>query len=800
MPTTRRRFLGLSRDLALGLGAASLLTLPAACDDDDERATGELPGELPDDGRYNVVLFLVDDLGVSDCGGCGSAYYRTPAMDRMAREGLRFTQAYSPAPLCSATRAAILTGKYPHRLGITGAISCGDSCTPVTTPSVAGAAQSWQKVVTPSFLTQLPTGERTLAEYLRDDGYATAHIGKWHLGGAGFAPADQGYTHVVGGGADLFSAGSHFSPYGISGIAEGPPGEYLADRLTHESVAFINANRERPFLLSLWHYGVHTPLQAPEDLVAKYVLLADPSLAQQNPVYAAMVEAVDRSLATLLNQLDALRLSRRTLVILTSDNGGYMQVAHNQYLSRVTSNGPWRNGKASLYEGGIRVPFLVRGGAMIARGTVNDTPVSGIDILPTVLARNGIAPATPLDGVNLLPLLEGGTTPPARALFWHYPHYTPMRTGNDVPRDAHAHISLPTSVVREGDYKLVRTYGEGADFGAVDELYDLAMDPGETTDLAVVEPVRAAALGALLDANLAATGALIPRVNPRYRERLDGWRVVQGIDASMSQGFLRLQVTGAWPQLDSETVHFTEPCSLRVTLRSARACTLTLQWSVASGTPVFEAARQQALPVAASADWQDVVFTVPVTETQPVNALRLLAGTTGDQIDIDAIVALAQADPSRELARRDFNGVSGLRYGGSWFSATDTFVACGPGSLQVDMPGDAPSIMSPLVTLFGPLRLCLRMRSTGAGACALLWSTLPDFAAASPGSVAFDVPHDGAWHEHGMVVDERGDAAIQRMMLTLGHAQGVAEIDWIRVFDSQGALVALWEFCAGVPA
>lgn len=797
MPTSRRRFLGLSRDLALGLGAASLLTLPAACDDEKERATGELPGELPDDGRYNVILFLVDDLGVSDCGGCGSAYYRTPAMDRMAREGLRFTQAYSPAPLCSATRAAILTGKYPHRLGITGAISCGDPCTPVTAPAVAGAALNWQKVVTPSFLTQLPPGERTLAEYLRDDGYATAHIGKWHLGGEGFTPADQGYTHVVGGGAELFSTGGHFSPYGLSGIEEGQPGEYLADRLTAESLSFIDANRDRPFLLSLWHYGVHVPLQAPEDLVAQYTLLADPSLAQRNPVYAAMVDTVDRSLGAVLNRLDALRLSRRTLVILTSDNGGYMQVAHNRYLSRVTSNGPLRNGKASLYDGGIRVPMLVRGGAAITRGSVNDSPVSGIDILPTVLARNGIAPATPQDGINLLPLLEGGAPPASRALFWHYPHYTPIRTGSDVPRDAHAFTSLPSSAVREGDYKLLRTYGEGAGFAPVDELYDLAADPGETADLAAIQPARAAALGALLDANLAATGALIPRANPRYRERLDGWRVVQGIEASMAQGFLHLQATGALPQLDSETVQLAEPCSLRVTLRSARACSLTLQWSVVEGTPVFEPARQQVLAIGAGGDWQDVAFTLPASDMQAVNALRLLTGTTGEQIDIDAIVALAQADASRELARWDFNGVSGLRYGGSWFSATDTFVACGPGSLQIDMPGDAPSIMSPLVTLFGPLRVRLRMRSTGAGDCTLLWSMSPELAATGLGSATFPVPHDGAWHEHEAAVDERGDTAIQRLMLTLGHAQGVAEIDWIRVFDSQGALVALWEFCAG---
>lgn len=794
--TTRRRFLRISRDLAIGLGTGALVTLPAGCEEDERRT---VPPD-PADPRPNIILFVVDDLGVTDCGHCGSTFYRTPAMDRMAREGLRFTQAYSPSPLCSSSRAAIHTGKYPQRLGITGAIACVSAtpCEKIDRPYLRGGSLPWQKVVPPTFLTQLPLGERTLAEYLRDAGYATAHVGKWHLGSDEYSAAAQGFTHVVGGGVE-FAASTYFSPYNLGNFPDGAPGEYITDRLTAESKAYIRAHRNEPFFLSIGHYGVHMPLQAPADLADEYRALRTPGAAQRNPVYAAMLERVDASLGDLLQALDAMELSARTLVIVTSDNGGYMQVAHEQYLMRVTSNGPFRNGKASLYEGGIRVPLLLRGAGVIA-GATSDVPVSGIDILPTVLAFAGQAPVSAVDGQNLLPLIDAGTVPPPRPLFWHHPHYSPIRTSNSIERDEHAHTSLPTSVVRRGDFKLVRIYGEGVDRAAVDELYDLAVDPGELNNMAASEPARVSELGALLSAHLAEAGALVPIPNPLYRERLDGWRIDKDCVAHMAHGYLHLTATGPKPRLVSAALRLDETCVCRLRMRCASATTVSLDFSTHAGERVFDAGDTVSVVVAAGTEFVDVDFTVPVVSGTPVVWLRLGSGRRGDVVDIDAIRLFASAEPARTFYEWTFNGVSGLRYGGSWFSATDTFVACGPGSLQIDMPGDSPAIMSPLVTLFGHVRLRIRMRSTGAGPCALAWSVTPVFEPRPARVTEFPVPHDGAWHEHEVLLEEKSDNGIQRMVLSLGNASGIAEIDYIRAFDAQDSLIAVWDFCDGQPS
>lgn len=783
----RRDLLRAGRDIALGLGVAAAVATPAGC------GGGGAPPAPPSGRKPNVVVFLVDDLGVMDCGHCGSEFYRTPNMDRMAADGVRFTQAYSPSPLCSSSRAAILTGKYPHRLGITGAIDCSGTCAQVDAPSLPAYSAAWQKVVTPSYLTQLPLGERTLAERLADDGYATALIGKWHLGGAGYSPREQGFQHVVGGGHEG-APYVHFDPYGLEGIPTEIPGEYLADRLTREAERFIQQNRERPFFLFLSHFGVHVPLNAPEHLIRKYRALRDPASAQRNANYAGMVESIDTSLGHLRAQLESLGLSDDTLVIVTSDNGGLLQTAIEAYLLRVTSAGPFRGGKAHIYEGGIRVPFIVQWGSRIRRGVVSDAVVTGMDIVPTVMQAAGLdVPET--DGRSLLAHLQSGENLPDRATIWHFPHSMPLRFSPAIAIDEQARASIPATAVRHGDYKLVRLYGEGAtNADAAEELYDLAADPGEVHNVARLFPDVVAALGTAIDENLGETGALVPVANSRYRERQDGWRVTRQATGTMAHGFLRVTATGSDPQMVGSKLNIREQATVIVRARSGVRVSLALYHSFAN-PPSFSSGQRTILPLAGGDAFRELRFPLPASSGSAVQWLRLDPGSTGAVVDIDEIRIVAAADEGRELAGWRFNGVNGLPWGGSWFSETDTFVACGPGSLQIDLAGPAPTIISPPVTLFAPLRIQLRMRSTGAGDGLVACTRDLTFGSTALDSATLPLLHDGNWHDYEVLIGS-GDTAIQRLRIGLGHGIGTAEIDAVRVFDTQDSLLLLWEFCA----
>lgn len=784
---SRRRLLKAGGNLAVAVSAAGIAGCP------DEEAMPPPTSPPPPAGPPNIVLFLIDDLGARDCGHCGSRYYRTLNLDRVAAEGIRYTQAYSPSPLCSSSRAAILTGKYPHRLGITGAIWCPPGCTPITQPRVPASAPAWQKAVTPDFLTQLPPAETTLAEMLRAAGYATAHIGKWHLGGSGEGPAQQGFEFVIGGGNEAAPA-DYFSPWGLAGMPPVPAGEYLTDHLTHWAREFVVAQQARPFFLSLSHYGVHMPLQAPADLVTRYVALRDASAAQRNESYAAMIESVDASLGALLAELQARGLADNTLLIVTSDNGGLIQAYRDPLLRRVTSNGPFRGGKSQIHEGGIRVPLLLRWPQRIAAGGVHASPVCGIDILPTALAAAGLPPAAGIDGISLAETWSNGTALAARALAWHFPHYMPLREAGGMQVEEHEFKSLPSSALRVGQYKIIRIYGEGEGGEPRHELYDLDADEGEQVDLAPALPARVSELAAQLDANLAETGALLPRANPAYSATLDGWRGNAWVKTAMGHGVLRAEGTGNWPALQ-HALMLSEDAVCRVRLRSLRAARITLFYSTQTAGG-FSAAQSVGFDVNAGSAFSEQDFPVPATTAAPVRTLQLRVGSVGDVIEIDSIRLLAATEPARELRHSRFSGVSGLAYGGSWFAENDTFVSCGPGSLQIDMAGPAPVIVSPPLTLHGPLRVRWRMRSSGGGEGALAWSMTFAGAATSPRRVPVALIHDGNWHDYDVMLPELSDAPVQRIALALGNAVGAAEIDVIRILDGNGSLLSIWEFCA----
>ncbi len=415
----------------------------------------------------NVVVILIDDLGWRDLGCYGNGIYETPHIDDLAAGGMRFTQAYSAAPVCSPSRAALLTGKYPVEVSFTGHITAiGRHRYPET-----------GRVIPPADNMFLALDEVTLAEALKGRGYAAASVGKWHLGGPGYWPLDQGFDVNIAG----WTSGSppnHFYPYtrpastwnaAIPTLEGGEPGEYLTDRLTDEAIRFIEQNRRQPFFLYLTHYAVHTPIQAPGALVEKYSARQSP-VEFLNPAYAAMVEAVDQSVGRVLSTLERLDLADDTIVVFTSDNGG---------LAPVTSNAPLRAGKGFLYEGGIRVPLIVKWPGRVRPGGVSAEPVSGIDVMPTLLdmvrrhdgeTTSRADDSRDFDGLSLMPLLLGERTKLERPLFWYYPHYSPQ-------------AKQPGAAVRRGDWKLIEHY----DPPRV-ELYNLARDPGENVDLSRAQP------------------------------------------------------------------------------------------------------------------------------------------------------------------------------------------------------------------------------------------------------------------------------------------------------------------------
>ncbi len=434
----------------------------------------------------NVVIILMDDLGWADVGCYGSTYYRTPHIDRLATRGMRFTDAYAACPVCSPTRASILTGKYPARLHLTDWLP-GRTDRPD------------QRLLRPVINQHLPLEEVTLAKALKAAGYATGHVGKWHLGGPGFLPTDQGFDVNVAGGA-TGSPPTYFAPYKngrgefLRGLENAPPGEYLTDRLTTEAERFVETNRARPFFLYFAHYTVHIPLMAKPEVAAKYSSGGKPG-TQNNPIYAAMVESMDDSVGRVMKKLADLGLTERTIVIFTSDNGG-LSVREGPN-TPATSNAPFREGKGYLYEGGIREPFVIAGPGVSHPGTTCSTPISSVDLFPTLLEACGVKSAVPTDGVSLVPLLGGGTI--ARdALYWHYPHYS-----NQGGR--------PGGAVRAGNLKLIQFYETGRC-----ELYDLHDDKSESRNLAGDRPEVVTALAAKLDGWRKAVGAQMMKPNPDF--------------------------------------------------------------------------------------------------------------------------------------------------------------------------------------------------------------------------------------------------------------------------------------------
>lgn len=406
--------------------------------------------------RPNVIVILVDDLGWTDLGCYGSQFHHTPHLDQLARDGLRFTQAYSACTVCSPTRASLLTGQYPARLHIT--------------DWIPGDGRTNAPLKSPVWTQQLATNQWNLARALQGSGYATASVGKWHLGGPECFPEHQGFDRNVGG-THRGQPPSYVSPYRIPTLPDGPAGEFLTDREATEACAFIESHRDRPFFLYLAHYAVHQPIAGKPEVVARYRAQADPAAPQHHAAYAALLKSVDDAVGRIRSTLDSLQLTERTLILFTSDNGGLVLGGTNA----PTSNVPLRSGKGSPYEGGVRVPLIACWPGVIPSGATNTTPVITPDLYPTVLDLAGVAdaPGHVVDGVSLATLLKGGRSIQREAIYWHYPHY-------------HSGGATPYGAVRSGDWRLIEFFETGRQ-----ELYDLNLDPGEKTNQVTLKPAVA---------------------------------------------------------------------------------------------------------------------------------------------------------------------------------------------------------------------------------------------------------------------------------------------------------------------
>jgi len=466
--------------------------------------------------RPNFVFFLIDDMGWKDLGCFGSTFYETPNIDRLAAQGMRFTNAYAACPVCSPTRASIMTGRYPARLRLTNYI--------------AGARSG--KLLSAEYFHYMKLEEVTLAEALKEAGYRTYFVGKWHLGDEPYYPQKQGFDVNVAGDSSG-APPTYFYPYkrgnrSIPGLEEGKGGEYLTDRLTDESLTLIERSKDEPFLLYLSFYAVHVPLEAKKELVERYKAKAQrlgledkphfltdeqwPKTAagdekwratlktrilQDHAVYSAMIESVDQNIGRVMGKLDELGIADNTIVIFMSDNGGLSTAE-----GHPTCNLPLRGGKGWLYEGGIREPMIVKWPGVVKAGSVCEELVISTDFYPTMLEMAGVPlrPQQHMDGESMAPLLKGTGGQQRKAIYWHYPHYSNQG-------------GKPGGAVRAGDFKLIEFYEDDHV-----ELYNLQADLGEQYDLSAEMPDKAAELRQMLHQWRKEVGAVMPAPNPSYRQ------------------------------------------------------------------------------------------------------------------------------------------------------------------------------------------------------------------------------------------------------------------------------------------
>ena len=546
----------------------------------------------------NIILIVADDLGWRDSAAYGSEFYQTPGIDRLAREGTLFTDAYSANPLCCPTRASILTGQYPSRLRFTSA--SGHIPQEILNPKLGTSAAPDKPAIIPQSRSRLPNEYVTYAELLKEAGYATAFVGKWHLGRAPYIPENQGFDVVVGGRHHPGPPGGFFAPWPIDTIKQVKPGTHISDAITDEALDFIRQNEGTPFLLNLWFYDVHAPFQAKEALMDKYEQLVDHDYTQRSRTMGAMIETMDLNIERLLEELDRLKMRKDTIIIFTSDNGGNM---YNEVDGTTpTNNAPLKSGKGNNYEGGVRVPLIVSWPFVSVGGTISDAIISSVDIYPTILTMAGLPqhPECHIDGIDFTPAIQGKAHDRGPTIS-HFPHYVP------------ATDNIPNTSVRVGDYKLYRFYYDGDNQMHRYELYNLEDDIGETINLADSMPEKVKALDSIIERHLAAADVLVPIKNPRFNAKpVLGWTAMNDMEVSAEGSQIHITSTGTDPFMVTDEVgKINGPVKFAFSMQSNSSGQAQVFWR----TPAIKAfgpAHAKRFSVQHDGNWHDYVIDLPL--------------------------------------------------------------------------------------------------------------------------------------------------------------------------------------------
>ncbi|APZ92942.1 Arylsulfatase [Fuerstiella marisgermanici] len=610
-----------------------------------------LPPSMAAPAKPNIVFILADDLGWSDTTLFGTTkFYKTPNIERLAKRGMTFTRAYSSSPLCSPTRASILTGLSPARTGIT-----TPNChlpqvilKAATTPS--GPAN--HKATFAASVSRLDTKYYTLAEMLKDNGYATGHFGKWHLGPAPYSPLEHGFNVDVPHWPGPGPAGSYVAPWKYPDFDANTPDEHIEDRMAEEAVAFMEQHTAKPFFLNYWMFSVHAPFDAKKDLIAQYRKKVDPNDPQRSPTYAAMIESMDDAVGTLLDTLDRLNIADNTIIVFASDNGGNM---YNEVDgTTATSNHPLRGGKANMYEGGIRGPAIVAYPGMVEAGSRSDEVIQSSDFYPTLLEMLSIQPQPnqSFDGISIMPALEGKSLD-RDAIFTYFPHSPPIPEW------------LPPSVsVHRGTWKLIRIFYGGDDGQHRYKLFDLQNDIGEQHNLASKRPDLVMELDALIDGFLSDTNAVLPLPNPKfnaatYQPELEGKAQLKGESSSpkkqrrakpvagwrpkgttklwTNNGLLVVTSTGGDPHITARLPKATaaKRLVLHFTMSSDSSGPGQIFWQEQGVNPPFTAARSKRFDV--QHDRKMHTYSVPLPAQQPVLAVRIDPSSAVGTIKISTV-------------------------------------------------------------------------------------------------------------------------------------------------------------------
>ncbi len=568
----------------------------------------------------NVILILADDLGWSDTTLFGTTkFYQTPNIQRLARRGMTFRRAYAASPLCSPTRASILTGLNPARIGIT-----SPTChlkQVLLKPTVARRGPVGDKAVSCVSATRLTTDYYTLAETLHDAGYVTGHFGKWHLGAEPYDPLHHGFDVDVPHWPGPGPAGSYVAPWRFPNFKERVPHEHLEDRMGDEAVAFMRQHKDQPFMLNYWQFSVHAPFDAKQSLIEKHRKRVNPADPQHSPTYAAMVESLDDAVGKILDTIDQLKIADHTIIIFYSDNGGNM---YNEIDGTTpTSNVPLRGGKATMYEGGVRVPCIVCWPGVVAGNSTCDTMIQSTDLYPTLLDILGISPQPGqlFDGMSIVPALRSDKVASKpleeRAIFTFFPH------SPKVPD------YLPPAVsVHQGDWKLIRVFHDGEAEEHRWELYNLRDDLSERNNLAAKRPKLVRQLDGLIEQFLQDTHAVVPIPNPAY-DPATAALAQRGIVATnqcklaVRDGHLQVKSTGGDPHFALRLNRPTPATKLTLHLRmkTSDAGSGHVFWQEKGVTPPFHRARRLELKPIADGNWHEYKFLLPAK--RPTTAVRI---------------------------------------------------------------------------------------------------------------------------------------------------------------------------------